>query len=91
MPRSFKWSHSIKLSIIQFNSLLPLLRFLNVLGWVVSRITTLYQLLLFQVKVFWVMTPCNVVAGYQRFGGTCYLHLQGEVSGAWIEIQVEVF
>jgi hypothetical protein len=22
-----------------------------------------------QVKVFWVVTPCSVVAGYQRIGG----------------------
>jgi hypothetical protein len=26
---------------------------------------------------FWVVTPCNVVVGYQSFGGPCYLHLQG--------------
>jgi hypothetical protein len=29
------------------------------------------------VVVFWVMTPCNDVVGYRRFGGTCYLHLLG--------------
>jgi hypothetical protein len=28
--------------------------------------------------VSWVMTPCSDVAGYQRFGGPCCLHLQGE-------------
>jgi hypothetical protein len=28
--------------------------------------------------VFWVMTPCSVVVGYQRFGGPCYFHLHTE-------------
>jgi len=32
-----------------------------------------------QVAVFWVVTPCNDVAGYQRFEGPCCLHLKGEV------------
>jgi hypothetical protein len=31
------------------------------------------------VEVFWVVTPCSVVVGYQRFGGPFCLHLQGEV------------
>jgi len=29
-----------------------------------------------QVEVFWIVKPCNVVVGYQRFGGPCCLHLQ---------------
>jgi hypothetical protein len=29
------------------------------------------------VKVFWVVTPCSVVAGYRRFRGPYCLHLQG--------------
>jgi hypothetical protein len=33
-----------------------------------------------QVEVFWVMTPCSDVVEYQCFGGTCCLHLQGEVN-----------
>jgi len=37
------------------------------------------------------MTLCSDVVGYQRFGGLCYLHLQGELSEAWIEIHVAVF
>jgi hypothetical protein len=37
------------------------------------------------------MTPCSDVVGYQRFGGPCSLHLQGEMSWAWIKIQVEIF
>jgi hypothetical protein len=35
------------------------------------------------VVVFWVVTPSNVGVGYQRFGGCCRLHLQGEVIGEW--------
>jgi hypothetical protein len=31
----------------------------------------------FQVEVFWVVTSCSVVVGYQRFRGPCCLHLQG--------------
>jgi hypothetical protein len=34
---------------------------------------------MFQVEVFWVVMPCNVVVGYQCFRGPCCLHLQGEV------------
>jgi hypothetical protein len=33
---------------------------------------------MFQVDVFWVVTPCSVVSGYQRFRGPCCLHFQGE-------------
>jgi hypothetical protein len=32
------------------------------------------------------MTQCSVVVGYQRFGGPCCLHLEGEVlkmEAAW--------
>jgi hypothetical protein len=29
--------------------------------------------------VFWVVRPCGPVGGYQRFGGTYRLHLQGEL------------
>jgi hypothetical protein len=32
----------------------------------------------FQVEVFCVVTPSNVVVGNQRFGGPCCFHLQGE-------------
>jgi hypothetical protein len=27
--------------------------------------------------VFWFVTPCRLVCGYQRFGGTYYFHFQG--------------
>jgi len=32
-----------------------------------------------RVEIFWVVAPCSVVVGYQRFGHPCCLHLQGEV------------
>jgi hypothetical protein len=38
----------------------------------------------FQVMVFWVMTLCSDVVGYQCFSGPCCLCLQGEVNGCRI-------
>jgi hypothetical protein len=35
-----------------------------------------------QVVVFWVMTLCIDVVGYQCFRGPCYLHLQGKDGGS---------
>jgi hypothetical protein len=29
-----------------------------------------------KIAVFWVVGPCSMVEVYQRFGGTCYLHLR---------------
>jgi hypothetical protein len=34
-----------------------------------------FMAVVFQVEVFRLVTPCNVVVGYQRFRGLCYLHL----------------
>jgi hypothetical protein len=31
------------------------------------------------IVVFWVVMPCGLVGGYQHFGGTYRLRLQGEV------------
>jgi len=31
---------------------------------------------------FWVLALCSDVVGYHSLGGTCCLHLQGEVSGS---------
>jgi hypothetical protein len=31
---------------------------------------------IFKTSIFWVVTPCSLLAGYQRFGGACCLHLQ---------------
>jgi hypothetical protein len=38
-----------------------------------------------QVMVFWVVTPCSNMVGYQRFEGFSYLHFQGEINteAAW--------
>jgi hypothetical protein len=41
-----------------------------------------------QVVVFGVVTPCSDVVGYQRFGGPCCVHLQGEVSGLQVTLQM---
>jgi hypothetical protein len=30
------------------------------------------------IVVFWVVTPCGLVGGHQRFGGTYRLHLQAQ-------------
>jgi hypothetical protein len=32
-----------------------------------------------QIDVFWVVTPCSVMVGYNRFGGPCCIYLQVEV------------
>jgi len=32
-------------------------------------------IIMVQLEVFWYVTPCNVVVEYQRFIGTCCLHL----------------
>jgi len=34
-----------------------------------------------QVVLFWIVTPCNYVAEYRRFGGPRCLHFQGVVGG----------
>jgi len=34
-----------------------------------------------QFNVFWVVTFCSAVAGYQRLEGPCYVHLHSEVHG----------
>jgi len=33
-----------------------------------------------EVDVFWVVTLCSIVVGYQSFKGPCCLHLHG---GEW--------
>jgi hypothetical protein len=39
-----------------------------------------FTVVVFQVEVFWVVTPCGVmVGGYQLFRSPCCLRLQGEV------------
>jgi len=32
-----------------------------------------FTAVMFQVDVFWVMTPCSVAVRCQRFGGPCFL------------------
>jgi hypothetical protein len=31
-----------------------------------------------KMAVFWVVVPCGLVKVYQRFGGICCLHHQGD-------------
>jgi hypothetical protein len=33
-----------------------------------------------KIAVFWVVAPCSLVEVYQRFGGPCCLHHQGDES-----------
>jgi hypothetical protein len=33
-----------------------------------------FTAVMFQVEVFWFVTPCSVVVGYRRFRGPCYLY-----------------
>jgi hypothetical protein len=40
-----------------------------------------FAVVMFQVEVFSVVTPGSVVVGFQRFGGSYCLHLQGEMVG----------
>lgn len=35
-----------------------------------------------RIAVFWVMTPCSLVGGYQRFGETSILDFQGRLEHA---------
>jgi len=37
-----------------------------------------------QFVVFWVVTPCNDVVGYQRFGGSCCLHLHPKAGSSMV-------
>jgi hypothetical protein len=32
-----------------------------------------------QIEVFWIVTPCSVVVGYQRLGGPYCHNLEGEL------------
>jgi hypothetical protein len=37
----------------------------------------------------WIVTSCIDVVGYERFGGICCLHIQGEVTGSCNGIQIQ--
>jgi len=30
-----------------------------------------------QIQIFWVVTLCCAAVGHERFGGRCWVHLQG--------------
>jgi hypothetical protein len=46
-------------------------------SWAVNKSKTSYSP---QFLVFWVETPCSLLAGYQCFEKTCCFHLQSRVS-----------
>jgi hypothetical protein len=39
-----------------------------------------FTAVIFQVEVFWVVTPCSVVVRYHYFRGPRFLHFQSEVT-----------
>jgi hypothetical protein len=43
------------------------------------------------VLVFWVVMPSGLIGRYQRFGGTCCLHLQGLTVHTTQKTNSEVF
>jgi hypothetical protein len=40
------------------------------------------------ILIFWVMTQCRLVRGYQRFGGIYYLHLLKYCSTSTLKVEV---
>jgi hypothetical protein len=44
-----------------------------------------------QVEFFWIVTPCSVMVGYQRFRAPCCLHVQGEVTKSALEPRTRIF
>jgi hypothetical protein len=45
-----------------------------------DKISDAFTAVMFEVKVFWVVTAYSAVAGYQRFGKPTCFHLQGKVT-----------
>jgi hypothetical protein len=43
-----------------------------------------------QVKVFWVVMPCNVMVEYQHFGGPCCLLIQDKDEGSKFLLNVGI-
>jgi hypothetical protein len=41
-----------------------------------SKYVVSFMVMIVQIVVFWDVTPCSLVGGYQCLGGTCCLHLQ---------------
>jgi len=41
----------------------------------------IFKVVKIQVKISWLVMPCNVAVGYLHFRRPCCLHLHGEVNG----------
>jgi hypothetical protein len=64
-----------------FNAALPSnsrLYSFHYFGFQSSFHSTFKALIFFHNVMFWVVMRCSFVGGYKYFGGTCYLHLQGQ-------------
>jgi len=49
-----------------------------------ENISTVKRNTKIQVTVFWIVTPCSNVAGYQCFRASCCLHLEPEDRGSMV-------
>jgi hypothetical protein len=39
-----------------------------------------FIVVMFQVDIFWIVTPCSVVVGHLCFRDPCFLNVEGEVT-----------
>jgi len=46
----------------------------------ISELDSLLRCQMFMPKIFCSRTPCHLVKGYQRFGGSCCNFIQGRVT-----------
>jgi len=79
LNRVFLCGRNVKLFCNQNHPLLTTIFF------IADAMSLVFRAIKIQVAVFWVVTSCNFVLRYQRFGGNWCLHLQNEVKmeAAW--------
>jgi hypothetical protein len=69
------WGSAIRISVFQLSC--------EATSWLwgptFSLLTYMIDILTVQFEVLWVVTSCSDVVRYERFGGPCCLHLQGEL------------
>jgi hypothetical protein len=74
LPVRRKYSHQLPV-LRHSQSLLPVQgERLNFNIRIIQEVKLRFCVFSFQIEVFWVVTPCSVVVGYQRFRGPCCLH-----------------